>query len=131
MSNEDFNDDFHRPEVENLTKNDLVGCLLVVKTISYDGNHSGSFGITQKWTGNVLIVDGPLPKGKVFKDTMFMGLLAEQLGQLGVGLTGVVRVTTGKTRTGNNWVGADFTQDEADIASAKQAVTSANDVPAF
>jgi hypothetical protein len=126
-----FNDDFHRPEVETLTKQDLVGCLIVATTKSYDANFSGSFGVTQKWNGDILIVDGPLPAGRVFEDAQFMGLLAEQLGSLPPLKTGVIRITTGKTRTGNAWVGADFTQDEADIQMAKQAVATSKDQPAF
>lgn len=130
MSNT-FSDDFHRPEVENLTKNDLVGCLVVVKTAKYDANFSGSFGVTPKWNGDILIVAGPLPKGKVFEDTQFMGLLAEQLGTVPAGKNSVANIISGKTRTGNIWVGADFTADESDLQAAKQAVQTASEKPAF
>ena len=130
MSNT-FSDDFHRPEVETLTKQDLLGALIVITTTSYNANHSGSFGVTPKWNGDVLIVDGPLTKGKVFKDAQFMGLLAEQLGALPTGKTGVARIVSGKTKTGNIWIGADFGVEESDLAAAKQAVATSRDVPAF
>lgn len=118
-----FDTNFTRPEVTTLTKNDVVGALLVVKTKKYNAEFMSQFGVTAQWTGDVLVVDGSLA-GKTFSDTVFFGLLGEQLSAIPIDKTGVVRITQGLLRNGNKWTGADTNVTPEDLEAARKAIES-------
>lgn len=118
---------------EYLTKEDLVGSLVVAETLDYDPSKQTpkSPDGVPTWRGNILVVDGK-HAGKFIEDQMFWSNLAKQLGRIPVGSSGPGRVSTGKTGKGQ-WFGFDrlTSEDEADLNKCKAAVDAHEDKPAF
>jgi len=102
-------------------KEDLVGEIIAVDIVDFDAQHDGKYGIGERIIVDLIVVTGEHARTQQ-NDTHFFGGLAKQLFEAagGEGAT-VVRVTSGPSRFGTKWYGADPVSDK-EFGEAQEVV---------
>ena len=111
-----------------ITKDSLVGRLVVFTVKSFDPDHEGSYGPSPQIDVEILVADGP-NRGLYDPSWRTWGNLARQMGAVAPGRTAVARVAAGKSGNGRSWYGLDWNITDRDIAEAKTAADTTQDTP--
>lgn len=107
---------------DGLSKDDLVGDLIVVTFDDYAESIETSYGTTQMAKLSITVVDGE-HAGQVDDDFAVFGNLARQIEKgIDVGDTALGRIESGTSANGRSWFGIAWSTDPADHASARKAL---------
>lgn len=128
MSNNPFATPKTTSRTDSPAKQDLVGQIVIPRVREYHPELPSAYGTTQACFIDELIVATGEHAGR-YTDVAWFGLLGRQVGEaLGEGEVAPCRIVAGKTKSGGQWVGADFNLDEKDQALALKAYE--NNAPA-
>jgi hypothetical protein len=103
----------------HLTKEDLLGRLLIVTLTDYDPDYQGAYGTTARAVVDIIEVGGEEAREQ---GLWWFSNLAKQIGAgLKPGETGLGRIETGTTKSGTGtWWGFQFSTSDHDYAAADQ-----------
>ena len=106
---------------DRVTKEDLVGSLIVFAVEDYDPNHEGNYGPSPQVDVQLVIVTG-LKAGQRLDRWRTWGVLAKQMGAIGVGKTGIAKVASGAGKSGRRWFGLDWNVTPQETSLARTTV---------
>jgi hypothetical protein len=115
---------------EELTKEDLLGALIIISVDDFNPQTATKFGTSATLLATVTVVDGPLA-GTVEPRFYCAGNLARQIGNgLDVGQMAPGRIVKGLSAGGREWFGVEWATTVQDLEAAEAAMRPLPAAPA-
>lgn len=108
---------------DRFDKSAAVGHLVLVELVEYDSEYPGNYGKSPRAIVHITDIDAG---STVYRDAWIFSTLASQVARdLAPGEKGLGRICTGKTKSGGDWYGFEFTLSDIDWNRAEKALTDA------